>query len=376
MKVLYYIHSLTVGGAETIVTNCLLALKRQGVDVVLVEIKKQNTFLEERLKEAGIRTVALLPTGSYSLLGKVKRKLLRWFTVSARWREILREEKPDVIHVHTFAHLLGRISFPAERMVCTIHSDVERNLRLGGEGHRRVLQKLADGGMTFFALSDQAADDIRERLHTDRIVYVPNGVDLSGIRASRYQRADVLPELGVPQDAFVVGHVGRFHPVKNHEKLLSVFAAVAKRCEKAYLLLIGTGDAEQKARVDALIAQHDLQGRVICLGLRSDATALMGVLDAFVLPSLSESFSLVLIEAQAHGVRCVASTAVPERVACTPGCFRLPLEASDESWAELILSDSTEEKQANIEDFDMHTVLARMCEAYRRIIQGNVDGRG
>jgi glycosyltransferase involved in cell wall biosynthesis len=113
--------------------------------------------------------------------------------------------------------------------VCTIHSDVERNKAVCGKENYRVLKKLSAGGMTFFSLNEMATNDIRRIYSTDKIAHVPNGVDLSAIRGKRYDKAGFLSSLGVPEDAFIVGHVGRFHSVKNHRRLIEIFDEVLKK---------------------------------------------------------------------------------------------------------------------------------------------------
>ena len=122
----------------------------------------------------------------------------------------------------------------------------------------------------------------------------------------------LLKELNLSMDTFILGHVGRFYKVKNHEKIISIFKCVLQKNPHSVLLLIGDGSTLERKRVHELVKEYSLQNKVKFLGVRKDATALMSCFDAFVLPSVQESFSLVLIEAQAHGVRCVASDTVPD----------------------------------------------------------------
>ncbi len=371
MKVLYFIHQLCIGGAETIVTNYLIALKNRGVEVVLVEADASNTFLDERLREEDIRIWSLYPACDNSLFGRLRRKLIRkTLNIKKRWNYIIQQEKPDIIHTHTSVTLLNGIDFPMNRIVCSIHTDVERNISVVGEKNHIMLKHLAENGAWFFSLNDKMTTDIQQYYKTTRIVYIPNGIDFEKIRANRYDRESFFREIGIPSNSFIVGHVGRFHYVKNHARLIEIFAEVRKKQSNAYLLLVGTGNDEELQTVTNQISKCNLEDYVIMLGVRNDATAIMSVFDTFVLPSTSESFSLVLVEAQVQGVRCVASDVVPDAVICNADCHRLSLECTNEEWADIILSDSKQSGTNSIETFDMRNVIERMCVEYQRIIIG------
>lgn len=361
MKILYNIHSLEIGGAETVVVNFLIALKKMGHDVVLVLDERKEGFLQDKVDQCGIPTRALRPQNSYSFWGKMKRWIVMKTTDYHKcWTRILEEEMPDIVHLHSNA---WAIPFPAERTVFTFHSDVERNLSIMGDAHRAKLMALAEKGIAFFCLSDPAQADVRRIFHTDRTVRLPNGVDLAEIRSRTYDRTEFLRQLGIPEDAFVLGHVGRFHPVKNHSKIIEVFAEVARR-RNACLILVGTGEAEYVASVKQQVQERGLEDRVVFLGLRSDSTEIMSTFDALVLPSLSESFSLTLVEAQALGVRCVSSDAVPQEVVCNDNCFALKLNDSAQTWADYVLGDFLEPKAAELEQFDMKNVVNMLVEQY------------
>lgn len=365
MKVMYYIHNLWVGGAETLVTEYLIKLKEKGCQVVLVENEILDTFLERRLKENGIPTVALLPTCSNTFLGKLRRMLNRKLRNTTKlWQKLLEREKPDVIHIHTFTDRLAGVDFPAERMVYTFHADMERSLKIGSDRNSEILERLAREGMHFFSVSEKMCDQIRERFSTQNVICIPNSIDISAVQAKKYDRAAFLASLDIPEKAFVMGHVGRFHPVKNHEKTIEIFAEVVNRGEDAYLLLLGEGEAQRSQRLRDTVDSLGLTHRVRFLGLRQDATQIMSVMDAMVLPSFSESFSIVLVEAQAHHVRCVASTAVPEEVACNPNCFRLEVEAPAAQWADVLLADTQRQTHRDIGVFDLDTNVTRMLQAY------------
>ena len=119
------------------------------------------------------------------------------------------------------------------------------------------------------------------------------------------------------------------------------------------------------------IKELGLTDAVHFLGIRSDATAIMSALDCFVLPSHTEGFSLVLGEVQVHGIRCVASSAVPDEIVIRNNCFRLDVEANDDVWADYVLGDFVRETDGDIGMIDINTVIDQHIEIYRQMIDDN-----
>ena len=370
MKILYYIHTLGIGGAETIVVNYLLALQEHGHDVALVVNDHKDSFLAQRLLDKNITIHALRPDSAGGVLGKCKRGVWKFTNYyQKRWQQIFDTEKPDVLHVHTATNFMSHINFPPQKMIYTFHGDVPRYMELHGKKNFETIRKFAKEGMTFFSLSNEMSRDIKLFFDTDKICYIPNGVELEKIRSKKYNKETFLKESGLPEDAFLLGHVGRFHPVKNQERAIEVFAELLKRKPNAYLLFVGDGYAECLQKVKDTSEHLHVKERVLFLGTRDDATQIMSILDAFILPSVAESFSLVLVEAQAQGVRAVASDVVPREVICNNNCFRLSLEESNEAWADYLLGDFTEDTGRDIENFSMDKVIDDTICCYEEIVR-------
>ena len=161
---------------------------------------------------------------------------------------------------------------------------------------------------------------------------IHNGIDVAAFAFRPEARAEVRDELGLDPNALVVGSIAAFLPAKNHEFLLRVFAEVTTRRSDDQLLLVGAGPLEDQVRrqVDEL----GLDEAVHFLGRRPDVPDLLSAMDVLVFPSLHEGFGLVALEAQASGLPCLLSDAVPADVVVTPGCLRLPLGGPPGVWAD------------------------------------------
>ena len=362
MKILYVIHSLPIGGAECLVVNYLLKLKERGNNVSLLEISHEDSFLSDCIKRNQIPYYTLL---KHNILERILNRLFPSLFV-LRFNRKLREISPDVIHFQTVYPFIERLSFPIDRSVFTFHARVDRCFNIG-PFVRPLFNRLSHTGFCFVAISSRVENDIRQFFPAANVVKIPNGVDLSDIRKHRKEKEIVRKELGIADDAFVLGQVGRFNKVKNHLFTLDVFCIIAQHNEKAVLVLIGDGSEEEKEPIINRIRQYGLEQKVLFLGLRDDASQLMCGFDALIHPSFSESFSLVLIEAQVNNIRCVASDAIPQEVICNKNCFQLPLDAPKEKWAELIMGKEESVGNSSISQFDINVVIDKHIELYKQI---------
>ena len=185
-----------------------------------------------------------------------------------------------------------------------------------------------------------------------RIRVVPNAIDTEAFRFSAQDRQQIRTELGIPEDVFVIGHVGRFDPMKNHAFLAEVLRALcgtgsdkgngaggtagdsAGSTAGFALLLVGSGKLEED--IKRQLAEAGLSDRAYFAGQCSrERTAKMyRAMDLFCLPSLYEGLPGTVVEAQASGLPCLVSDRVTREVCLTPDTKQLPVGSGNESvWA-------------------------------------------
>lgn len=169
-----------------------------------------------------------------------------------------------------------------------------------------------------------------------------NAIDTKRYIYNEEKSLEMKEKLGVT-DKFVIGHVGRFRFQKNHSFIIDIFKEVCKKEPNSTLLLVGDGPLEEeiKKKVDDL----GLLDKVKFLGARDDVNDLMQAMDIFILPSLYEGFGIVLIEAQASGLKCVISDSIPTDAIITKKVKRLSLDDDISIWVEEILSNKSERKE-------------------------------
>jgi glycosyltransferase involved in cell wall biosynthesis len=130
-----------------------------------------------------------------------------------------------------------------------------------------------------------------------------NGIDVTVWRPDPDARNAVRAELGIADNALLVGFVARVDPQKRHDLLLRAFA----RCDDAHLLLVGRGTDDAEGELAKLIQSLGIGNRVMRLGERNDMRRITAALDVACCASHYEGFPNSLLEGMACGVCCVAS---------------------------------------------------------------------
>lgn len=189
----------------------------------------------------------------------------------------------------------------------------------------------------FFACSVDAGIALygKKILRDKRFCVINNAIDTQKYAFDEKIRKQYRKELNI-EDKKVIIQVGRLCEQKNQTFFLD---AMQKICESdsSYVLLL-VGDGRLKKDVKEKTARLNLGNNVILTGNRTDVENLFQCADISVLPSLTEGLGIVLIEAQASGLPCVASTGVPKEAEITPYVRFLDLKDGAERWAEAVLN--------------------------------------
>ena len=258
-----------------------------------------------------------------------------------RLYRLLRRTHYDVVHshVHAFSGLVLRIARAAGVPIRIAHS---HNSHDGSSRswprsiYRRLMKSLLRRSANLgLACSTPAAEALFGAGHKENpaVLSAPYGIDLEKFRRLQPDRIKLRKEFGVPAGAPVVGHVGRLEPQKNQDFLLEVAAATAILMPRARFVIVGEGRLRE--RLEAKAEQLGLLPRIHFAGQHCDVSELMvGLFDAFLLPSLHEGLPLVALEAQAAGLPLLMSDLITEEAVVLPQiAHRYPLEAGSPHWA-------------------------------------------
>jgi glycosyltransferase involved in cell wall biosynthesis len=114
--------------------------------------------------------------------------------------------------------------------------------------------------------------------------------------------------VGLPQDAIVLGSVGRFIATKRYPLLIEAFESLAAEIPNLHLMILGDGGAD-KAEIEERIRQSPMQKRIWPLGHKDEPAPFYQAMDLMVMPSSHEGLANALLEAMASGVPVLAHAA-------------------------------------------------------------------
>ncbi len=168
-----------------------------------------------------------------------------------------------------------------------------------------------------------------------KLVVIKNGINIANFRFCSSKRKMIRKTLGIAEDTFVLGHVGRFSKEKNHNFLIEVFDKVHEQIPNSKLLLVGAGELANDIR--AKVKELGLKESVIFTGNVDNVQDYYQAMNVFLLPSIYEGLSFVTLEAQATGIPCVISTGVPEAAKIAKNVYRMDL-ADKQGWINNVIN--------------------------------------
>jgi L-malate glycosyltransferase len=286
--------SLNPGGTERLVIEiCKRLIDR--VDSVVCCLDERGEWAAE-LEAIDIPVIALRRQPGFQ--PALSRDIAR----------LIKAHRIDVIHCHHYSpYVYGLLaSLPTHtHIVFTEHGRLSNH---GPSHKRRLVNPLLSllGGQVCAVSADLKRHMVAEGFPARRVQVVYNGIDPARRATASEQRA-ARALLGVPQDAFVIGTVGRLDPVKNLPVLLQAHAVLLESCPTARLVIIG--DGPERRPLESAAAELGIAHAVTFAGYRADVRALMAGFDVYANTSEYEGVSLTILEAMAAGLPVIATPA-------------------------------------------------------------------
>lgn len=334
IRVLQIIGSLNRGGAETFLINLYKNIDHDKIrfDFAIYDRPNEKSYFDEVQKLGG--RVFFLPDKS------------KGFTNNIRIiKKIVKENDYEVVWRHTNS-CVGGIDLIAAKLGGSkrniLHSHSTGTNKLEKYLHW-ILRPIVNAMITDrFACGKVAG----EWMYGERnFEIVPNGIDLKNFSFSQETRNLYRKQFQV-DDRFVIGHIGRFEPVKNHQFLIKILGKLKEMGTDSVLVLIGNGRTERS--IKDVVKSYGLESSVKFLGNRNDVAGLLQMMDVFVMPSLYEGLPVTLVEAQVAGLPCVVSDRITQEVDLIGDMDYLSLELPVEVWAEKIIERGQQQRNRDI----------------------------
>ena len=291
LNISFVITSLPVGGAETLLTNLVRRIDKSLMQPHVLCLKDAGELGESIAHE--------VPLNSRLLSGKYD------FRILPRLINIFREQHIDaVVTVGAgdkmfWGRLAARIA--GVPVICSaLHSTGWPD----GVGKlNRMLTCITDG---FIACANNHAQHMieHEGFPKSKVFMIPNGVDTNRFQPKPEQRSWLRRELGIAENAKLVGIVAALREEKNHVQLVTASHEILREHPDTHFVVVG--DGVMRTTIEQAIYDQGVKSHFHLLGNRSDTHLILPALDAFVLTSKNEANPVSILEALACGIPVAA----------------------------------------------------------------------
>lgn len=327
-RILQVIGIMNRGGAETMIMNFYRAIDRTKYQFDFLVFSDKTGDYDAEIEKLG---------------GKIYRlpvfKIYNYFSFKKSVKKFFSEHHWEVIHGHirsSASIYLEEAKKHGSYAIAHCHSTDGECFIIKTLYHMLTyrIRYVAD---YFMACSVEAgvAGFGKKVENSDRFMVLKNAINCGDYQYNE-ERHIALKKKFQLEDKFVIGHVGRFVEVKNHDFLIDVFNEIQKNRSDAVLVLVGRGNLEKQIKEKA--KKLGIDEKVKFMGLRSDIPDIMNLFDIFIFPSHYEGLGIVGIEAQAAGLPCVFSDNIPQEAIITDNVIKLSLNEKANTWAEAIIN--------------------------------------
>lgn len=328
LRVVHVVGAMNRAGVETWLMNVARRLPPEKVEMVFVVHSAQPSDYDDEIRSLGHTIAVCAQPRSLVAYGL---RLARVYLSKGR--------RADAVHAHvgSFSAVSLFVAWlcGVRIRIAHSHSDNRVEQRRASRLRRTYLAvtSLMLRAMSTSALASSAGACYslfrRPPRPSGKYSVLPTGIDLETFVDVR---GGLREELQIPDSARVIGHIGRFVPVKNHALLVAMGKVLAETDVDWRLLLVGAGPLRSATERDVRAA--GLTERIRFLGTRSDIPEVLDACDMVILPSFYEGVPITLLEAQASGRPCVISSRVTTAADVVPELItRLDPEEHASVWA-------------------------------------------
>lgn len=300
MRVLQFVSTLNKNsGVMRVIMNYYAHINRENIQFDFVYFVESSDSYTEEIHALGGNTYYIPKPGSS--LQSIKAL-----------QQFFKEHGADYTWLHNHENYLTVFLYPLAKKYGIENIAVHAHLtRYSDKKLSAVRNRILCAPMKYLPVHKVACSNAAAQFlyGTVQDVYImQNMVDADRYAYDAEKRNGIRAKYHVPDDIFLIGHVGRFEAQKNHVYLLKLFQLFHIANPDSKLLLVGSGGLEAEIRI--LAKELQIEHAVIFAGQQTDMQAYLSAMDVFVLPSLFEGLPMVAIEAQANGLKCILADTI------------------------------------------------------------------
>lgn len=361
LRILQSVNIMDRAGLETMLMNYYRKVDHKEIQFDFLTHRPERGAYDEEIKAMG------------GQIYHAPRLYPQNFLAYYRYMKHFFMEHPEysIIHSHidamsAFPLLAAKINHIPNRIAHSHTSKLDKDLKFP---IKFAALKCTPSFANIYCACGEAAG--RFMFPKQEVYLIRNAIDLKKFQYNSDARQQLRKMYGL-EHKLVIGHVGRFCYIKNQLFLLDIFKEILKEQKNIHLLMIGSGEDEQKIRKK--IIALELNERVSLLVDRPDVNILYQAMDIFVMPSLFEGFPMVAVEAQSNGLPCIFSDKISKEVLLTDNTSMLSLDAGKEAWAKAILTHNKERNpnaimQLQEKGYDIDIEAQRLQQWYKHLVE-------
>ena len=303
MKIAHVITGLSTGGAEMMLVRLVKQQHQQGIQAIVFSLVSDGE-LKSSLTLSGIEVIDLnFPRGWISVKG--------FFHLLTK----LRDEKPDLVMCWMYhANLIGGLAARLTGLTPIVWSIHNSTLDFQKSSKLTIWIMKLGAVFSFLPAAIITCSDNSRTIHEqagyrrDKFVVIPNGFDTTIFHPDPEAGDQLKKYLGISDSKKIVGFIGRYDPQKDLPTFIQTAKLVVQEDQNVEFILCGQGLAEENQELMKMIMQAAILDKVHLLGRKSEIEQVHQALDILVSSSAyGEAFSMVIGEAMACGVPCVAT---------------------------------------------------------------------
>ena len=305
-KILHLIHSGGLYGAENVVLNLSMALKKKGYESIvgcIIERKDKKPDVGIKAESLGLTTVYFKMNHRFSP------------TIVFKIANYYKSERIDILHSHGYKPslicMILKFIYKSPYII-TCHLWFVRNLKL------RVYTFLERISMSFAQKVIGVSADINNSIKKSGVgkikpILIDNGIDYEKYeKKSDLRIRELKQQFHISENSLIIGTLGRLSEQKDHKTL--IWAASRILNQRNNIEFIVAGEGYLKNKLISLCRYLGIEDRFHFLGFRSDSDDILKLLDIFVLSSIDEGLPMAMLEAMATRLPVVATNvgAIPK----------------------------------------------------------------